>query len=701
MDFLSTKSYYAGTDFVIGPDGTIVQEWIQLELMQFAQYDSVTFESPGTNQAYTCQVAQVPQLECLDVAGASTLRNLVNQTSFNQSLTSVVNGGNALRANVLTQEDLMVDMIDVELETLDSTTLYGIGPTCDAKRVGDGVINGMDMFVYGASLFRLGPYANIGDDLSAVSTVQGREDTQSRCSEDPLNRLEWQQRLAFSACYALRDEPAYIASGASGRRLNSPHDQSALQIYTPVDTASTIYPRIGVRSPQYADLNARVYEWARGGGLGKWYIIHIPHASIAVELFVRGLEMAPATAISNALSPAFNATFVPINPDKFHLRFIRHREYSSLPTDECAIVQATGDQLIALQAGYINIAQRLPSTQTVRRFICGLDLVIWKPTWAEELQSREFALRANRRRALDAQDDCPMQLAAGSTAMNGVYGAIQRESRCVLPLDGVDPQQAPPLLPSSPAAPPPPATGASFRVVFEVNDQAEFEGKVEEFKQMIDQEFTTIRLQYNFNITANITVEKVAPLNTVAAVLPATDYYTSRMLQEAVDGICESSLWRADVVVYADDVGALQEAFAELMKNMGENGIVNTTYCESGNLLRYDDPRERPPGPSAVTAPSSPPSSPPLPPPTLVASSSSSTALYVAIWVLSSLLACCCCCFCIGFAMRRRECEEKEKKCKKCDDHAHGKGKSRMATWSFSRGEPNPDTKPLLAVQYI
>ena len=158
------------------------------------------------------------------------------------------------------------------------------------------MINGFDMYVYGASLFQLGPYSAISEDLSTVDTIQGREDTQSRCSNDPFERLEWQKRLSYSTCFAVRDETAYQAS-RSGRKLLA-HENANLETSSP-------------DMEPYADLDARVYTWAPGGELGDWFVIQIPTIIFAVELFVRGAEAAPSTAISNEVPPAYNTTYIP------------------------------------------------------------------------------------------------------------------------------------------------------------------------------------------------------------------------------------------------------------------------------------------------------------------------------------------------------------------------------------------------------
>jgi len=61
-----------------------VLQWFTAELLQEAQYNTigVAANPDGTNQPFVCVVEQTFELECLDIAGASTLSNLVDQSSI-------------------------------------------------------------------------------------------------------------------------------------------------------------------------------------------------------------------------------------------------------------------------------------------------------------------------------------------------------------------------------------------------------------------------------------------------------------------------------------------------------------------------------------------------------------------------------------------------------------------------------------------
>ena len=567
-----------------------------METLQHAQFDSVTFTSSGTNQAFTCLVQSVRELECLDVAAATTLRDLFNSTTFNSSYIDTPAG--ALRANVLNQNDLMVDMMDPSVVDLSSTTLYGMGSTCDGKRVGDGVINGMDMYVYGASLFRLGPYSSNPTDLSQILTVQGREDTQSRCDNDPYERVEWQKRLAYSACFAVRDETSYQAA-LSGRRL--------LQ--------ATHYGELGTSTDDMQpmrDLEGRVFEWARGGEQGSWYLIQLPEINMAVDLFVRGAEPAPATQLSNARAPTFNSTLVPEDASSFQLRFIRHRELGDQPTEDCAIVQASGDQLAALQSGWISVAQRLPSETSERGSLCGFDLVMWQPSWA---QSRR---------------PCAVQLAAGSTAMDGRLGAIQRFDSCNEPLGALylaDPPSAtplaPPLLPAPPPAPPESKilVISESHVSTEIVDESELYQTAKKLREAaLDNylEWLNGSSVFTYNIT-RIYDEQFDPSQ------PSPAYYSARRLSEftlpCTDGGTKIRL-RITIKYFGGiDVGKLME----ILKLFSQQGTI--TVCEA-TIDGSDDPITPPPSP------------PPFPPDTSQNDDSGTRAIVLLAALAGSL------CFC-------------------------------------------------------
>ena len=627
-----------------------------MELLQHAQFDSVTFTSSGTNQAFACLVQSVRELECLDVAGATTLRDLLNSTTFNSSFVDTPEG--ALRANVLNQNDLMVNMMNPSVLDLSSTTLYGMGSTCDGKRVGDGVINGMDMYVYGASLFRLGPYANNPTDMSLIQTVQGREDTQSRCDDDPYERVDWQKRLSYASCFAVRDETSYQAF-LSGRRL--------LQ--------ATHYEELGTSTDDMQpmrDLDARVFQWASGGDLGDWFLIQLPEINMAIDLFVRGAEPAPATQLSNVMAPAFNTTHVPESPSQFNMRFIRHRELAKQPTDDCAVIQASGDALSALQSGWISLSQRLPGEGSQRGSLCGFDIVLWQPSWAK--QGRP----------------CALQLSAGSTAMDGRLGAIQRFDSCSEPLGALylvappPPTTTPSLLQLSP---PPSAPPGNKRFVLSeshvsaiVATKEELYSRVESMRDVAMQSYMELldeTILFEYNITRILDEPS-------AVSLFATSYYTSRRLQESTLPCTDGTKVRLRIeITYSGDIDLGR--FLELLETLSTQRV--SIVCEA-SVDFADDP---------ISPPPSPPPFPPNPSET----DDNESVLMIAAILLGA--ASCCCCGAVAVVMRRKKKDEPK-------DEEHnllvGSGKSSVGSGKSSVGSGKTSgmvrsaCRPLLQATY-
>ena len=561
-----------------------------MERLQFQQFDSVSFSTSGTNQAFTCLVQATREMECLDVAGATTLRNLLNETSFNSTFVSTPEG--ALRANILDQNDLMVDMLNPSIINLDSTTRYGMGLTCDGKRTGDGVINGMDMYVYAASLFRLGPYEDNPGSLADIFTVQGREDTQSRCNADPFERVEWQKRLAYSSCYALRDETAYQAA-QSGRRLFQ----------------TTYLSDPGVSTPDMEpmrDLGAKVFDWAHGGTEGSWYLIQIPEINMVVDLFLRGAEAAASTPLSNEPPPQFNTTLIPEYPNDFHVRFLRHRELSEEDTSSCAIIQAAGDQLVALKSGWLSVSQRLPTEGSTRRALCGFDVVLWKPSWA-------------------VTHSCELQVAAGSTGLDGRLGAIQRHDTCAEPLGAlyiVTSSPSPPALPSPPELPPPPPQAHVYKRT---------EHYVVEAGQTAYSTASLIRDTRRLQVSSLLTHELLG--------WSFTTEQDSGYSQHLSSG-CNSTLIGVLTVIYTGSFDV------DLIDSLPQNFSIEGTGIDSATVTVCD-----------VTVEEDISSPPALPPPE---PKNYDMALVVLLCIAISGCACACC-FCVFFATRDDDCDDEKK----------------------------------------
>jgi hypothetical protein len=378
----------------------LVVEFFQTEILLYKQHASVTEASSGTNQAFVCAMLERPEFECLDIAAATTLSGIWNPVYTNSN-------DAALSASPLISTNFMVNAVDGSMLTHNTTLRYGMNSTCDGKIVGDGVVNGLDLFVFGASQFRLGPYSNIGDALSDVETTQGRQDTRLRCGEG-YSRLDWQNRIAWDACFSTADESEYLQQEAQpGRRLSA--------IEAPRRSIVGFELAHNAPSPPYPvqDLGARLFLWASASPLGRWYIINIPNIVIVAEIFVRGTESALETPLNNEPAPKFNSMEVPLDANKFDVRFVRHLERAGAENKNCTIIQSSGSQLGILNKGMVSVSQRLLLGDEHTK-LCAFDLVLWVPTSAREPRS----------------PDCPLQIAKGSVAMDGVAGSVQFSDEC-------------------------------------------------------------------------------------------------------------------------------------------------------------------------------------------------------------------------------------------------------------------------------
>lgn len=445
LDFLSPKSYYEQTEYALGADGTLVAEFFQVEKLIHAQHQSVTTTSSGTNQAFVCGILAEPAFECLDIASSTTLSGVWNEVYTNSS-------SGAITANPFIDATFMTNVISAGDLNANLTNRFGMATSCQNKVVGDGVVSGMDLYVFGAAQFRLGPYNDIGDDLSAVVTTQGRPETRFRCGES-YSRLDWQNRIAWETCFSPEDEDRYILSTGTGRRLLDGGEKRVSGLVLAKDSPSPRHTGLQLSSESGAtsrgmdDLGAKMYLWSNASPLGRWYILNLPKIVIAAELFVRGAEGAMATQLNNKEAPHFNSSEVPSESNLFDLRFVRHRERSGLDSEDCAIVEASGSQLSALQAGTISVSQRMIHNNA-RSQLCAFDLVLWVPATA----------------AVHRPLSCEVQLASGSSAMDGIRGSVQKTDSCASNAlydsnHFVPPPPPPPSLPgATPTASPPPSS---------------------------------------------------------------------------------------------------------------------------------------------------------------------------------------------------------------------------------------------------
>ena len=519
LDFLRASSYWQDLEqeqVMSGSDGNLVQEFMEMERIMHEQYESITAGEPrGTNQAYTCRVANLGHMyECLDIAATTTLSNQYGETTFNESFTTTTG---SLEGNLFVHDNLMLDIATLESTNASNTPLFGMTTTCgNGKIMGDGVVNGFDTYVLIAAQFGLGAYASVSRAFSEVVTVNGRNDTKDRCDSDPYNRLEWQTRVAEMSCFTASDEDAYqqqlagrrleerleLSQGAEGptsellfgpqftvaqrsRTMStnanpSPASQgwSPFGLYdefnathktTPVVSTESYIPpivtlRTGVQSASSTvrGLGIVIFEYAKNAQ-GTWYWINIPSVHAAMELTILGARNEKPIPLSNLRAPNYKTDNSPEDPNSYELRFIRHREFYNQETHKCAAIQSSRVQSNVMQNGAINVAQSMRAGV----MLCAFDLILWKPA-----STPEYA------------PGCSIALGAGSVAMDFQGGGLQEKTACALSKTAISPPPAPLALP--PALPPaPPAWPPESIQVVTMTQTLDFPGELKGLKDML------------------------------------------------------------------------------------------------------------------------------------------------------------------------------------------------------------------------
>lgn len=402
----------------------------------------------GNSDPYTCRVAARPLIECLDIAGAGTLRTSSGDTTLNESYRVL----GFASGPVVVHTTMLMDVGTANSYDVNNTQLFGIPATCTNKIIGDGQINAFDAFVFASVQFSMGPYAAMGRDFGAIPTINGRNDTGARCGQSGLDRLEWALRVADNACV--------VHEGGGGSRRLVAQTSVGMPLLTPdptyLDEAASLaawspfgLPMIGLR-PQHellrhhhtvvgsvktaASLDATVIEYV-AHDLGTWYWINIPGVHTAIDLTILGALNDLPIPLTNVRAPNYEASTLPIDPAHYELRFVRHRELYQLPTAQCSVLQSARSQLIAMERSVVTLAQA-PRTDEA---MCAFDLVLWKPI-----------------HTAPHRPGCTVAIAAGSVAMGGFGGTVQKHDACAVPLKEVSGSLPPPPLSPLPLPPPPP-----------------------------------------------------------------------------------------------------------------------------------------------------------------------------------------------------------------------------------------------------
>jgi hypothetical protein len=450
LDFLRASSYYQDLEperAREGSDGNLVQEFMAVEALLDQLLATVSDAVPsGTLQPYACLVRARPHMECLDVAGASSLQFDGGRSWWEPpALEADASGGLLLHFTALV--GLAPDA--------SSARLFGLDDACGgAVPPGDGMVTAFDAFVFAAAQFALGPFAALGRPFDQVTTTRTRNGTADRCEAARApSRAEWTVRVARDPCAAAPPPPPPAARALAaveaarapvGLRARAPLLWRATRAAAIVQPAPAIGPSpFGFppgahdasrararRAGAIVELGARVFAHASDDA-GGWWWINLPGVYAAVDLTIEGAHRARRVELSNVRAPNLGARDRPVALARPELRFVRHREFGGHDAAQCAPLVSSRAQLVAFERGTASVAQQLDAS----KHLCGFDLVLWLP--AEVTRDR-------------TDPSCVVAVAAGSSAMGygGLPGAVQRERACARPF-------------ALGARPPPPASSSA------------------------------------------------------------------------------------------------------------------------------------------------------------------------------------------------------------------------------------------------
>ena len=258
---------------MLSQDGNIVQELYHIE---DAMYRSILDNS---NDPYTCKVANIlSELACLDVASSSTLSGSINTSTSDAT------------------PEIAVYYHGLGIETSGSLNLFGNSAPCasddesSGKRIGDGMLDSLDLFVYLSHYFRVPPYDSVSSLPSEVLTVEGESDVRDRCGDDITRTSYMSQYDRQNPCTRPRKNL---------RRLT---DGSVIE-YSPV-TSINIYTYKVVDE-------------------GTWFHIYNPSIVLSIYYTLENVDTEQDVYLSNA---PVSDSMVPVDGTRYEIRFQRHIE---------------------------------------------------------------------------------------------------------------------------------------------------------------------------------------------------------------------------------------------------------------------------------------------------------------------------------------------------------------------------------------
>ena len=417
-----------------------------------------------SHDAYWCDIQSKPDLflECLDIAASDTLSNTLNNAQWNVA-------GNSLSITDIDSSGVvLVDGTAIDLVST-STNLFGTRASnqCNGKTHGDRAISTHDMTIMMMYQFGVGPYASIAQTPQLVETVQGYTNMAAQCGSE-ITRAAHFLYYAEDSCYDTENPEE------ERRRLEAPQapqvvqvEQSKLQMVHARKMSPSMLEE--VQSQKVHDLGARVIKWKSVPGVGSWYRINLPVNALSLDLAVPGTEGAMHIPLSNEAPPKFeDDAIAPADPNEYHVRFERHIEHhnNAQEQDSCAPIISMLSPDVVLNRGALGIGQ-VPFGASR---MCAFDVYVWVPTASRRRElmvasggkHADRALQSTSFTDTDAQSSCEIVVSAGSTAMDGMGGAVQlATSTCIVTWSMPPPPLSPPSPPSPP--PPPPPTEVTWR----------------------------------------------------------------------------------------------------------------------------------------------------------------------------------------------------------------------------------------------
>lgn len=423
-----------------------------------------------SHEPYWCELAgrRDAFLQCLDIASPDSMMGTFTEQVYNVSSGPIdaddfVNAGNDIMSS--SQNSLVMNV------NITPTGFFGVGREqgCSGLAHGDRVITAHDMTMLANWQFGTGVFAYLPQTPQLVETVEGFPEVEYMC-----------ERVKTSGCAGLGQARAthFLNLDNHGRCYDvcNPSGQrrlEALEGHATVPDMRMSRRSLSSSEYLYSNMNAKVHEWAsvkskNGGSVGKWYRIQLPKPWMSIDLNIPALSYADGIRLDFSKAPSLNdSSAYPRDERETEVRFARKLEYNNRDTSRCAFVMSALTPDMSLNKGVIGLAQQ---TTSIRDTLCLVDIFVYIPSDELVLETKPDT---NDRRALQDSDitysSCSVYVMAGSNAMDGLGGQIQRQnSPCHQSYNFPSPPPPPPPSPHrpQPSHPPPPREEVSRRFRF-------------------------------------------------------------------------------------------------------------------------------------------------------------------------------------------------------------------------------------------